>query len=52
VRADARLRRDVRLLGETLARKLTEAIWHILSNDQPFAPAGARASLAASTAQN
>jgi hypothetical protein len=24
-----------------LARKLTEAIWHMLTNNQPFAPAGA-----------
>jgi transposase len=24
-----------------LARRLTEAIWHMLTNDQPFAPAGA-----------
>jgi transposase len=24
-----------------LARKLTEAIWHMLTKNQPFAPAGA-----------
>jgi transposase len=30
-----------------LARKLTEAIWHMLTNNQPFAPAGAPFRLAA-----
>ena len=25
-----------------LSRKLTEAIWHMLTRNQPFAPAGAR----------
>ena len=30
-----------------IARKLTEAIWHMLTRNQPFAPAGATASLAA-----
>jgi transposase len=30
-----------------LSRKLTEAIWHMLTNDQPFAPAGATFRLAA-----
>jgi transposase len=30
-----------------LSRKLTEAIWHMLTRDQPFAPAGARFRLAA-----
>ena len=30
-----------------LSRKLTEAIWHMLTRNQPFAPAGARGRLAA-----
>jgi transposase len=30
-----------------LARKLSEAIWHMLTRNQPFAPAGATATLAA-----
>jgi transposase len=30
-----------------LSRKLTEAIWHMLTNNQPFAPAGATFRLAA-----
>ena len=30
-----------------LSRKLTEAIWHMLTNNQPFAPAGAPFRLAA-----
>ena len=30
-----------------LSRKLTEAIWHMLTRNQPFAPAGATKSLAA-----
>jgi transposase len=30
-----------------LSRKLTEAIWHMLTRNQPFAPAGARSRLAA-----
>ncbi len=30
-----------------LARKLTEAIWHMLTRDEPFAPAGAPNRLAA-----
>lgn len=30
-----------------IARKLAEAIWHMLSKNQPFAPAGATSSLAA-----
>ena len=30
-----------------LARKLTEAIWHMLTRNQPFAPAGAPFRLAA-----
>ena len=29
-----------------LARRLAEAIWHMLSTNQPFAPAGAALSLA------
>jgi transposase len=30
-----------------IARRLAEAIWHMLTRDQPFAPAGATAALAA-----
>jgi transposase len=30
-----------------LSRKLTEAIWHMLTRNEPFAPAGARCRLAA-----
>jgi hypothetical protein len=30
-----------------LARKLTEAIWYVLTRNQPFAPAGAAFRLAA-----
>jgi transposase len=30
-----------------LSRKLTEAIWHMLTSNQPFAPAGAPFRLAA-----
>ena len=30
-----------------IARRLTEAIWHMLTRDQPFAPAGATTPLAA-----
>ena len=30
-----------------LSRRLTEAIWHMLTRNQPFAPAGARFRLAA-----
>jgi transposase len=30
-----------------IARRLAEAIWHMLTRDQPFAPASARNSLAA-----
>jgi transposase len=40
-------KRGSKLAALTIARKLTEAIWHMLTNDQPFAPAGARTSLAA-----
>jgi transposase len=31
----------------TVARKLAEAIWHMLTDNQPFAPAGAASALAA-----
>ena len=30
-----------------LARRLTQAIWHILTNNHPFAPAGAPAPMTA-----
>jgi hypothetical protein len=33
-------KRGSKLAALTIARKLTEAIWHMLTNDQPFAPAG------------
>jgi transposase len=33
-----------------LARRLSHAIWHMLTRDQPFAPAGATAPMAAATA--
>ena len=51
-----RYQRDKRRLGRQrgaqvaqidVARKLTEAIWHMLTTNQPFAPAGAPFRLAA-----
>jgi hypothetical protein len=45
-------KRGSKLAALTIARKPTEAISHMLTNDQPFAPAGARTSLAAQTAPN
>jgi transposase len=39
--------RDPKVAQIDLSRKLTEAIWHMLTNNQPFAPAGAPIRLAA-----
>jgi transposase len=39
--------RGTKIAAIDIARRLTEAIWYMLTNDQPFAPAGAPASLAA-----
>jgi hypothetical protein len=44
-RVDHRLRRTSRTID--LARRLTEAIWHMLTRNQPFAPKGATDPLAA-----
>jgi transposase len=38
--------RGPRVAQIDIARKLAEAIWHMLSKDQPFAPAGAKPCLA------
>jgi hypothetical protein len=35
------------LAAVEIGRRLAEAIWHMLATNQPFAPAGAPASLAA-----
>jgi transposase len=40
-------KRGSKLAALTVARKLTEAIWHMLNTNQPFAPAGATRPLAA-----
>ena len=39
--------RGPRVAQVDIARKLAEAIWHMLTRNQPFAPAGARFRLAA-----
>jgi transposase len=39
--------RGARVAQVDLARRLTEAIWHMLTRNQPFAPAGATCPLAA-----
>jgi transposase len=39
--------RGTKLAAIEIGRRLAEAIWHMLTRDQPFAPAGASASLAA-----
>jgi transposase len=39
--------RGAKVAQVDIARRLTEAIWHMLTRDQPFAPAGATAALAA-----
>ena len=40
-------KRGTKLAAIEVARRLSEAIWHMLTTNQPFAPAGAPASLAA-----
>jgi transposase len=40
-------KRGTKIAALTIARKLTEAIWYLLTNDEPFAPAGATRPLAA-----
>jgi transposase len=40
-------KRGTKIAALTIARKLTEAIWHMLTDNQPFAPAGATRPLAA-----
>ena len=39
--------RGAKVAQVDLARRLAEAIWHMLSRDQPFAPKGATDPLAA-----
>jgi len=39
--------RGAKVAQVDLARRLAEAIWHMLTRDQPFAPAGATPALAA-----
>jgi hypothetical protein len=50
-RTRARLgrQRGPRVAQVDLARRLAEAIWHMLTREQPFAPAGAAKPLAALT---
>jgi transposase len=40
-------KRGTKIAAIEIARRLAEAIWHMLTRNQPFAPAGALASLAA-----
>ena len=40
-------KRGTKIAALTIARKLAEAIWHMLTRNQPFAPAGAARHLAA-----
>ena len=40
-------KRGTKIAAIEIARRLSEAIWHMLTTSQPFAPAGAPASLAA-----
>ena len=40
-------KRGTKIAALTIARKLAEAIWHMLTENQPFAPAGATRPLAA-----
>jgi transposase len=40
-------KRGTKIAAIEIARKLSESIWHMLTTSQPFAPAGAPASLAA-----
>jgi transposase len=47
-RTKARLgrQRGAKVAQIDIARRLTEAIWHMLTRDQPFAPAGATTPMA------
>ena len=40
-------KRGSKIAAIEIGRRLSEAIWHMLTKNQPFAPAGAPASLAA-----
>jgi transposase len=40
-------KRGTKIAALTIARKLAESIWHMLTNQEPFAPAGATRPLAA-----
>ena len=40
-------KRGSKIAAIEIGRRLTEAIWHMLTNDQPFAPAGAPTPVAA-----
>jgi transposase len=44
-------KRGSKIAAIEIDRRLTEAIWHMLTNDRPFAPAGAPTPVAALTAQ-
>jgi len=46
-RAQLGKKRGTKIAAIDVARKLTEAIWHMLTRNEPFAPAGATVSLAA-----
>jgi transposase len=46
-RAQLGAKQGTKVAAIDVARRLAEAIWHMLTNNQPFAPAGAPASLAA-----
>jgi transposase len=46
-RAQHGKKRGTKIAAIDVARRLSEAIWHMLTRGQPFAPAGAPASLAA-----
>jgi len=46
-RAQLGSRRGTKIAAIEVGRKLAEAIWHMLTRDQPFAPAGAKGPLAA-----
>jgi transposase len=46
-RAQLGKKRGTKIAAIEIARKLAEAIWHMLTRNEPFAPAGAPASLAA-----
>jgi transposase len=46
-RAQLGRKRGTKIAAIDVGRRLAEAIWHMLTHDRPFAPAGATASLAA-----